>query len=120
MLLSNEEYLKSLALLFVSKKEKGTIFLTQKRWIDSYKNPEDVLKEENETSSESSSTYKLLFRATDGKGMKISTLVDSSFLLSFFSKYTEICKSGMVCLKKRDRKKQRAKKNKTAHVDTKS
>ncbi|KAG5513255.1 hypothetical protein PMAC_001625 [Pneumocystis sp. 'macacae'] len=117
MLLSNEEYLKSLSLLFISKKEKGSIFLTQKRY--SYKNSEDILKEENETSNKSSPTYRLLFRATDGKGLKISTLVDSSFLVSFFSKYTEICKSGMVCLKKRNRKKQRSKKNKPVHVDAK-
>ncbi|KAG4305520.1 hypothetical protein PORY_001076 [Pneumocystis oryctolagi] len=114
MLLSNEEYLNSLSLLFASKKEKG---ITK---TDSYKNLENVQKNGGEFDDISYSTYKLLFRATDGKKIKISTLVDSSFLTPFFSKYTEICKSGMTRLKKRDRKKQKAKKNKLVNIDTKS
>ncbi|EMR08323.1 hypothetical protein PNEG_03163 [Pneumocystis murina B123] len=115
MLLSNEEYLNSLSLLFSSEKGKGTVFLTQKRY--SYKDERDPSPVEGESCDISCLTYKLLFRATDGKKTKISTLVDTSFLIPFFSRYMEICKSGMRCLKKRDRKKQKAKKNKV--VDSK-
>ncbi|KAG5438311.1 hypothetical protein PCANB_002799 [Pneumocystis canis] len=119
MLLSNEEYLNSLSSLFASKKEKGTIFLTQKRY--SYENLENTSKENEKLSCDTSySNYKLLLRATDGKKTKISTLVDPSLLIPFFAKYMETCKSGMCYLKKRDRKKKRAKKNKIININSKS
>jgi signal recognition particle subunit SRP14 len=58
----------------------------------------------------------ILIRAHNGKGkekrtekVKISTTVDSDKLDIFFSRYAEICKSGMVSLKPRDRKKKKAK-----------
>ncbi|KTW27779.1 hypothetical protein T552_02219 [Pneumocystis carinii B80] len=112
MLLSNDEYLDSLEQLLSSKKEKGTVFLTQKRY--SYKNKEDLSPDQGESCDTPCLPYKLLFRATDGKKIKISTLVDTSCLIPFFSRYMETCKSGMGCLKKRDRKKQKARKNKAA------
>lgn len=57
----------------------------------------------------------MLFRATDGKSdktkkQKLSTVVESSDLDSFWVKYTEVVKSGMGGLRKKDKKKKRAKK----------
>jgi len=65
----------------------------------------------------------ILIRATNGKSkehkankVKFSTVVEADILEAFFTKYAEVCKSGMVGLKKRDRsrgkKKMRAKKKK--------
>lgn len=65
----------------------------------------------------------IIIRATSGKSrehkadkIKLSTIVDAEALEAFFLRYAEICKSGMLGLKKRDRskgkKKMKAKKKK--------
>lgn len=59
-------------------------------------------------------------RATDGKGkrgktpkVKASTIVKPEDMESFFARYAEVCKVGMMLgLKKRDRKGRKAKKKK--------
>jgi len=58
----------------------------------------------------------ILIRATNGKSkekrdkkVKLSTVVESDALESFFAKYAEICKVGMSGLKKRDRSKAKEK-----------
>lgn len=58
----------------------------------------------------------ILIRATDGnskkdkaKKLRLSTIVDSDTLESFFARYAEVCKAGMSGLKKRDRSKLKAK-----------
>ena len=61
-----------------------------------------------------------IIRATDGKSggkakakgekkIKLSTIVESDALESFFAKYAEVCKLGMSGLKKRDRSKAKEK-----------
>ena len=57
-------------------------------------------------------TFPLLLRATDGGKFKISTVVMQNELENFFGKYVELCKNGMQGLKKRDRKKEKAMKEK--------
>lgn len=69
-----------------------------------------------------SSPLPVLIRATDGrsgenrrKRIKISTIVEPGILEKFYTRYAEVCKSGMQGLKKRDkskRKKTKAKKRK--------
>ena len=64
----------------------------------------------------------VLIRATDGRSgedrterIKISTIVEPENLERFYTRYAEVCKSGMQGLKKRDkskRKKAKAKKRK--------
>lgn len=64
----------------------------------------------------------VLMRATNGKSkerkmekIKLSTVVQPDALEAFYLRYTEVCKSGMQGLKKRDRsgrKKAKAKKRK--------
>jgi len=63
-----------------------------------------------------------LIRATNGKSkehrkekVKLSTVVEPDALDGFYTRYAEVCKSGMHALKKRDRsgrKKAKAKKRK--------
>ena len=61
-------------------------------------------------------TFPLLVRASDGDKLKISTIVTKDDLEGFFGKYGEVCKNGMQGLKKRDRKKEKAKKEKKLNL----
>jgi signal recognition particle subunit SRP14 len=66
----------------------------------------------------------VLIRATDGKSkpsredknkankVKLSTVVQPNALEAFYTRYADVCKTGMSSLKKRDRKKDKAKKKK--------
>lgn len=61
----------------------------------------------------------LIIRATDGKSgfknekrkdrVKISTIVEPDDLEGFFTRYSDVCKSGMSALKRRDRSKRKLK-----------
>jgi len=63
----------------------------------------------------------ILIHATDGNGknaratkVKLSTIVKPEDMEGFFIRYADVCKAGMVGLKKRDRKGRKAKKRKGA------
>lgn len=58
----------------------------------------------------------VLIRASNGKSkrnrsdkIKMSTIVEPQDLDSFYTRFADICKSGMVALKPRDRSKKKAK-----------
>lgn len=58
----------------------------------------------------------VLIRATNGKSkakrsqkIKFSTLVEAHEIESFYSRYADVCKTGMGALKPRDRSKKRSK-----------
>lgn len=58
----------------------------------------------------------LIIRATNGKSKKkrdsktkLSTIVESDALETFYTRYMEVCKAGMSGLKKRDRSKAKEK-----------
>lgn len=77
------------------------------------------------TPSDSSASPSLLIRASDGhkdtkKKVKIATVVEIPALEAFFTRYTEVCKSNMGALKKRDRKKRKEKKRKEAKTEVKA
>lgn len=80
-----------------SQKSKGSIYLTQKRF------PSPPSEQQSETQS----TPSILIRATDGKDKdsrtKVSTVVSPDELEAFYARYAEVCKGGMVGMKKRDR-----------------
>ncbi|KAE8356591.1 signal recognition particle, SRP14 subunit [Aspergillus coremiiformis] len=116
--LGHEEFFSSLADLLskASQKARGSVFLTQKPLIDSTASSED----------KSSSRPSILIRATDGNTnapnpknnkvekktvskVKLSTIVAPEDLEAFYTRYAEVCKTGMTGLKKRDRKKGKAK-----------
>ena len=73
------------------------------------------------------SALPIIVRATNGKSkekhkdrVKISTVVRPEELETFYTRYAEVCKSGMQQLKKRDRKtrkKAKAKKRKEAEAE---
>ncbi|QKX54413.1 uncharacterized protein TRUGW13939_01499 [Talaromyces rugulosus] len=116
---TNDEFFASLTTLLstTSQKAKGSVFLTQKR-----------LSFEDPTIAEGS----ILVRATDGgtqtpntkpsdkvkktksaPKVKISTIVAPADLESFFVRYADVCKAGMVGMKKRDRSAKKKGKAKT-------
>lgn len=82
-------------------------------WLaDSYKSdlPPSKPKIDDLSDLITKETFPLLVRASDGNKLKISTVVTQDDLEGFFGKYSEVCKNGMQGLKKRDRKKEKAKK----------
>ena len=82
--------------------------------VDSYKSdlPLQKGKIDDLSDTKTKETFPLLVRASDGDKLKISTVVSQDELEEFFGKYGEVCKGGMQGLKKRDRKKAKAKKEK--------
>ncbi|KAI9797897.1 MAG: hypothetical protein M1833_005097 [Piccolia ochrophora] len=121
--LTTEDFFVRLSELFESRRDKdhGSIYLTQKCLSHATSsNPKTSPTNTGAGDSESASPSSILVRATNGKSkehrkekIKISTVVDSDALDTFFTRYAEICKSGMQALKKRDRsgrKKAKAKK----------
>ncbi|KAK2858392.1 hypothetical protein FQN49_004778 [Arthroderma sp. PD_2] len=104
--LANEEFFAFLESLLTkqSGSSRGSVFLTQKRFPSPPTN-----KAESQTVSDtpSSSPPLILIRASNGKHKdskaKASTVVKPEELEAFYRRYAEICKAGMVGLKKRDR-----------------
>ncbi|OAX80710.1 hypothetical protein ACJ72_04949 [Emergomyces africanus] len=106
--LSNDEFFTALKTLLAtqSTKARGSVFLTQKRLPTASSSSEDP------TSTTSSGTLlpapaPVLVRATNGKHKdaksKVSTVVQPDDIEGFFVRYAEVCKMGMVGMKKRDR-----------------
>ncbi|OJD14858.1 hypothetical protein AJ78_04834 [Emergomyces pasteurianus Ep9510] len=110
--LSNDEFFAALKSLLTtqSTKARGSIFLTQKRLPTTTTSPSSP--SEDTTSTPTSRTLSpapapVLVRATNGKHKtaksKVSTIVQPDDIEGFFVRYAEICKTGMVGMKKRDR-----------------
>ncbi|KAK2741701.1 hypothetical protein FQN55_008200 [Onygenales sp. PD_40] len=103
--LSNEEFFRALKTLLSTQSSaaRGSIFLTQKRL------PATSPLSENATASDSTSSKPcpVLIRASNGKHKsaksKTSTVVQPDELEGFYLRYAEVCKGGMVGMKKRDR-----------------
>jgi signal recognition particle subunit SRP14 len=91
MLLDNSKFLSQLELLFTKSKEKGTVYITMKRFAHKKAQSEDV-------------EYASLLRATFGK-TKISTRIEPQDLERFNNDYISICRIHMDSLKKKERKK---------------
>ncbi|KAH9473577.1 hypothetical protein MJO28_000590 [Puccinia striiformis f. sp. tritici] len=99
-LLSNSEFLTKLTKLFTpDTKRPRTCFLTQKRFT--YQPNGDAIME----TSENELTFKCLFRATDGHGIKFSTLVEPEETLVFQKSYSSVLRSGMIAKLKPKKKK---------------
>ncbi|KAJ5624060.1 signal recognition particle SRP14 subunit [Penicillium lagena] len=117
--LSHNEFFSSLTDLLskTSQKSRGSVYLTQKPMTDA---------------DSSNSQPSILIRATDGNTnapnpksgksgkssrvtkdkstkVKMSTIVSPGDLESFYTRYAEVCKTGMAGLKKRDRSKRKGK-----------
>ncbi|WYZ34367.1 hypothetical protein EsH8_I_000643 [Colletotrichum jinshuiense] len=115
--LSHDEFFGKLVELFEQRKGKGhgSIFLVQKRF--SYE--QDLLSPTTDdpfTDLHPVKPLPVLIRATNGKSkkhrdskIKLSTVVEPDALEGFYTRYADICKSGMASLKPRDRSKKKAK-----------
>ncbi|KAI9658121.1 MAG: hypothetical protein M1829_006847 [Trizodia sp. TS-e1964] len=130
--LDNDTFFSKLIDLFDSRKQQdhGSIFLTQKRMTPAEKLPIDADGQKKIFPDlDPASLMPILIRATNGKSkehragkIKLSTLVEPENLATFYSRYAEVCKSGMQALKKRDRtgrKKAKAKKRKGIEAEKK-
>ncbi|GAA96520.1 uncharacterized protein L969DRAFT_88181 [Mixia osmundae IAM 14324] len=91
MSLSNDEFLQELGQLFKSP-AGGTVFLTQKRYTFGA-----------DASSSTQSGYPCIIRATNGKKVKLSTLVQPSDSVSFQVKYAALLRTNMTTLRPKDR-----------------
>jgi signal recognition particle subunit SRP14 len=91
MLLQNSAFLSQLELLFSKSKEKGTVYITMKRFAHKQAHTEDT-------------EYACLLRATFGKS-KISTRIEPQDWERFNTDYMNICRMHMDSLKKKERKK---------------
>ncbi|KAI8956666.1 signal recognition particle, SRP9/SRP14 subunit [Daldinia sp. FL1419] len=115
--ISNDEFFIRLAGLFNQKKGKdhGSIILVQKRLTHSHPIP-DPTSGSILPDLHPSQPLPVLIRATNAKGkerrddkVKLSTIVEPDTLSTFFDRYAEVCKAGMVTLKPRDRSKRKGK-----------
>ncbi|PGG98158.1 signal recognition particle subunit SRP14 [Blastomyces parvus] len=109
--LSNDEFFNALKTLLTtqSTNARGSIFLTQKRLPPTTATTSSSQLETAPSTSESPAPAPapVLVRATNGRHKeaksKVSTVVQPDDIEGFFVKYVEICKAGMVGMKKRDR-----------------
>ncbi|PGG95644.1 hypothetical protein AJ79_09935 [Helicocarpus griseus UAMH5409] len=106
--LSNEEFFNALKALLQkqSTRARGSIFLTQKR-LPAPSTSSDTPASTDTTTTAPTVPSPVLIRATNGQHkaakVKASTIVQPGDIEGFFLRYAEICKGGMVGMKKRDR-----------------
>ncbi|EEH41067.2 hypothetical protein PAAG_03353 [Paracoccidioides lutzii Pb01] len=95
-----------------STQARGSIFLTQKRMPSASTNTSTNTTSPSPSAVDPSAPATLplspiLIRATNGKHKsskaKVSTVVQPGDIEGFFGRYAEVCRAGMVGMKKRDR-----------------
>lgn len=116
VLLSNQQFLEELAKLFQTSKTKGSVWITMKRYGERQhkKAPKGGVSKPKPTADEPDSTC--LVRATNGKDIKLSTIVRAKDVVRFQMNFAMLAKTNMDGLKKRDRKGRRSRKKKHAHA----
>ncbi|KAF2088478.1 signal recognition particle, SRP9/SRP14 subunit [Saccharata proteae CBS 121410] len=127
--LSNEQFFTRLTDLFGTQRNKnhGSIYLTQKRLTYDLDTSTDPVKvaDDPEWDLHPPNPLPIIIRATNGKSKahradkaKLSTIVQPDQLEAFYTRYADVCKAGMIALKKRDRSKRKTKaKKKRATTD---
>ncbi|EEH16958.2 hypothetical protein PABG_07045 [Paracoccidioides brasiliensis Pb03] len=110
---SNDEFFETLQSLLSkqSAQARGSIFLTQKRMPSASTNSTNSTSPSPSAADPSApatlSLSPILIRATNGKHKsskaKVSTVVQPGDIEGFFGRYAEVCRAGMVGMKKRDR-----------------
>ncbi|KAI0368920.1 signal recognition particle, SRP9/SRP14 subunit [Pilatotrama ljubarskyi] len=101
-LVDNDTFLKQLLALFESKAKSGSIWLTHKRLT--HEGGDAHMKSEEDEAKE----FPCLVRVTDGKQVKVSTVVRPSDLEKFHAAYGALLKSSMsTTLRKRDKKREK-------------
>lgn len=117
--LSNNEFLARVGSELEKNDGDSSVYLTQKRLVQTLEpvSPtsladlsSNVVEHPKEYPS-NTQTYPILLRFTTGeKSSKVSTVVESENLETFWSEYVQVLKSGFVGMRKKEKKK--AKKNK--------
>jgi len=103
-LLDKDVFLSRLSALFEATKEKNAVWITHKR-LTFEGGDTNTVGPVNEAASKE---YACIIKATNGKGVKISTQIKPDELESFHAAYGTILKSSMTNLKRRDKKKEKA------------
>ncbi|KAF8462056.1 signal recognition particle, SRP14 subunit [Kalaharituber pfeilii] len=143
---SNDEFFQKLAELFAAttKKESGSVFLTQKRLIPHDQKPASAAgdplsadlalldapgplliratngasnnknKNKNKNKGSAAAAAAAAAAATATNKIKFSTVVEPDAIDAFYVRYAEVWKTGMTALKKRDRRKKNKKKKSSA------
>lgn len=116
--LSNKEFLAKIGSELESNNGKSSVYLTQKRLVQSLEPTlpsalEDLSSNVVEHSKEyptNTQTYPVLLRFTTGKKeSKVSTVVEPENLESFWTEYVQVLKSGFVGLRKKEKKAKKGK-----------
>ncbi|OQE29967.1 hypothetical protein PENSTE_c002G09793 [Penicillium steckii] len=109
--LGNEEFFSSLTDLLAKTTEKarGSVTLSQKPLIENVTNSQPSILIRATDGNTSAPRVKKDGKVVKGKAskatrVKFSTVVTADELEAFYTRYAEICKTGMTGLKKRDRK----------------
>ncbi|KZT54122.1 signal recognition particle, SRP9/SRP14 subunit [Calocera cornea HHB12733] len=101
-LVDNDTFLTKLSELFSSHKQRGSVWLTHKRYV---LEGDDVRM--NGVEPEDEHEYPVLLRATDGHA-KFSTRIHPDELEKYHAAYGTLLKASMPTLRKRDRKREKA------------
>eukprot|EP01132_Coremiostelium_polycephalum_P005034 gene5034-6264_t len=106
VLLDNESFLNSLHKLYQTSKEKGSVWVTMKNYVNSDSNP-GLKKPDRVPVQPGEEENKCLMRACNGK-KKISTIVLAKDIVTFQQSYKNILLVNFDNLKKvpKDKKKQ--------------
>ncbi|KAK5942294.1 hypothetical protein PMZ80_004857 [Knufia obscura] len=117
--LGNDEFLTSLGTLLSSTSTSGhgSVFLTQKPMPasdESTPSSQVLIRATNGASSSKPKTrpnakVSKTQKHTPKQKIKLATVVETSDLESFYTKYADVCKKGMEGLRKRDKKKAKEK-----------
>lgn len=116
--LNNTEFIARVGDLLTLNDGKSSVYFTQKRLsVPLDKAPLDQVNDLSSNTVEHPSnfktntdTYPVLLRVTQGpKESKISTVVEPENLDLFWLEYTQVLKTGMVGLKKREKKAKKSK-----------
>ncbi|KAJ5549054.1 hypothetical protein N7513_006288 [Penicillium frequentans] len=109
--LSHDEFFSSLTNLLskTSEKARGSVSLTQKPIVDSASDspPSTLIRiTDGNTSAPNPKSADKAGKITKNTSSKVkfSTVVKPEELEAFYTRYAELCKSGMTGMKKRDRK----------------
>ena len=110
--LDNTEFLRTLLEALTENGGKKSVYLTQKRMDLPVEDhhlgdlPSNVVNTEGYPTN--TSTYPVLIRASlNGKKTRISTVVQVDQLDAFWTEYVQILKTGLIGLRKKDKKKKK-------------
>ncbi|KAJ5396847.1 hypothetical protein N7509_004960 [Penicillium cosmopolitanum] len=109
--LQTDEFFSSLTDLLAktTQKSRGSVTLSQKPLIDNITTTQpSILIRATDGNTSAPRTMKdgkvVKAKASKATRVKFSTVVPADQLEAFYTRYAEICKTGMTGLKKRDRK----------------